>query len=322
MIKLAEAMGNIETPLWTLCRQMGIRYAVAGLPVAAPGTQPWDYMNLLHMKKSYEDAGLEIAVIESRPPANHIKVAGPDRDAEIHAIQQLITHMGALGIPVWCYDFMADFNWFRTSTTTRSRGGALVSSYDHAIAADAPPSEHAGISEDELWSNLKYYLEAIVPVAERAGVKLAVHPDDPPISPIRGMNRIITSAEAMQRVVDLVPSPNSGICLCQGVLSAAGEDIPSVIRHFAKQDKLFFVHFRDTRGTADKFEETFHDDGMTDMHACIETYAEVGFDGPMRPDHVPTMAGEANTRPGYETMGRLYANGYIKGLMEAVYKKR
>jgi len=320
MLKLAERLGTHESPLWTLCKQMGVDYGVAALPPEHNGLKPWDYMNLLQMKTRYENAGIRIEVIESRPPANLIKLGKPGRDEEIATVQELIVNMGKLGIPVWCYDFMADFNWFRTSTTTRTRGGALVSSYDHALVADAPYSENAPVGEDELWSNLKYYLEAIVPVAEKAKVKLALHPDDPPISPIRGMSRILTSADALQRAIDLVPSEYSGICLCQGVLSAAGEDIPATIRRFAKQDKLFFVHFRDTRGTADRFEETFHDDGMTDMYECIRTYAEVGFDGPLRPDHVPTMSGEDNGNPGYETMGRLFAVGYIKGLMHGVYR--
>jgi mannonate dehydratase len=320
MLKLAERLGTHESLLWTLSKQMGVNYAVAALPPDNLGMKPWDYMNLLQMKTRYENAGIKIEVIESRPPANLIKLGKPGRDEEIAVIQELITNMGKLGIPVWCYDFMADFNWFRTSTSTRTRGGALVSSYDHSLVKDAPYSENAPISEDELWANLKYYLEAIVPVAEKAGVKLALHPDDPPISPIRGMSRIITSADALQRVVELVPSEYSGICLCQGVLSAAGEDIPATIRRFAKQDKLFFVHFRDTRGTADNFMETFHDDGMTDMYECMRTYAEVGYEGPLRPDHVPTMAGEDNGNPGYETLGRLFAVGYIKGLMDGVYR--
>ena len=168
---------------------------------------------------------------------------------------------------------------------------------------------------------MRYYLERIVPVAEKAKVKLALHPDDPPISPIRGVSRILTSAAALQRAIELVPSAYSGITLCQGTLATAGEDIPAVIRKFAEQDKLFFVHFRDVKGTAEKFEETFHDDGQTDMVAAMNTYYEVGFTGPARPDHVPTMEGEDNTNPGYELLGRLYGVGYIKGLMDSTVAK-
>lgn len=314
-------LGTHENQLWTLCKQMDVNYAVAGLPREQQGMKPWDFTNLLLMKQRFENCGITVEVIESRPPANKIKLGLPGRDEEIAVIQELIRNMGKVGIPVWCYDFMAEFNWFRTSTTTKTRGGALVSSYDHSLMAEAPFTENAPISEDQLWENLKYYLEAIVPVAEEAKVKIALHPDDPPVSPIRGVSRILTSADALQRAIDLVPSEYSGITLCQGVLSTAGEDIPATIRRFGQQNKIFFVHFRDVKGTAEKFEEAFHDDGKTDMYEAMKTYHEVGYDGPARPDHVPTMAGEDNTQPGYMTLGRLYGVGYIKGLMEAVRKQ-
>jgi mannonate dehydratase len=319
-MKLAEMLGTHQNRLWALSKQMGVNYAVAGLPREENGYKPWDFMNLLHMKTRFENYGIRVEVIESRPPANKIKLGLPGRDEEIAVIQELIRNMGKVGIPVWCYDFMAEFNWFRTSTTTRTRGGALVSSYDHSLMKNAPFTENAPISEEQLWANLKYYLEAIVPVAEEAKVKLALHPDDPPISPIRGVSRILTSADALQRAIELVPSEYSGITLCQGTLATAGDNIPATIRRFAKLNKLFFVHFRDVRGTAEKFEETFHDDGKTDMYEAMAAYAECGFDGPARPDHVPTMDGESNDHPGYETLGRLFGVGYIKGLMDATYR--
>ncbi len=165
-------------------------------------------------------------------------------------------------------------------------------------------------------------MERIVPVAEEHGVKLALHPDDPPISPIRGVGRILTSPEAMLRAIDLVPSPANGITMCQGTFATMGAVVPAEIRRFAARGVLHFVHFRDVRGTPDKFVETFHDDGKTDMYEAMRTYAEVGFDGPVRPDHVPTMAGEDNALPGYQTLGRLFALGYIKGLAEAAAKER
>ncbi|MBD3922278.1 mannonate dehydratase [Paenibacillus sp. PR3] len=321
-MKLAEFFTSHPNQLWHLAKQMGVDYAVGPLPREENVMKPWDYMNLLHMKQRYENHGIELLVIESAPPTNKIKLGLPGRDEEIEWMGQLISNMGALGIPVLCYNFMAQFNWFRTSTTTRTRGGALVSSYDHSLIKNAPLTEAGIVTEDQLWDNLQYYLERIVPIAEKAKVKLALHPDDPPISPIRGVSRILRNAEALQRAIDLVPSEYSGITLCQGTLATAGEHIPDVIRHFARQDKLFFVHFRDVVGTPDKFHETFHDDGQTDMYEAMKVYYEVGFDGPARPDHVPTMEGEDNTNPGYETLGRLYGVGYIKGLMEAAAAER
>ncbi|TFE23468.1 mannonate dehydratase [Cohnella luojiensis] len=316
-MQLAEFLTSQPNRLWRLTRQMGLDYAVGGLPWEEKSEKPWDLMPLIRMKQRYADYGLNLAVIESMPTSNNIKLGTPGRDEEIDIFQQFITNMGAAGIPVLCYNFMAQFNWFRTSTTTMTRGGAIVSSYDHSLMANAPFTSAGIVTEDQLWENLHYFLERIVPVAEEARVKLALHPDDPPMTPIRGVSRILRSADALQRAIDLVPSSYSGITMCQGTLATAGDDIPSVIRHFARQDKMFFVHFRDVRGTAEKFEETFHDDGKTDMLAAMITYYEEGFSGPARPDHVPTMDGEDNENPGYELLGRLFGVGYIKGLMEA-----
>ncbi|WP_059045690.1 mannonate dehydratase [Paenibacillus rubinfantis] len=319
-MQLAEFLPSQPSQLWHLAKQMNVNYAVSGLPWEENTEKPWDLMPLIRMKQRYADFGLTLSVIESMPPSNKIKLGAPGRDEEIETFQQFIVNMGAAGIHVLCYNFMAQFNWFRTSTTTRTRGGALVSSYDHSLMADAPLTEAGIVTEEQLWENLHYFLEKIVPVAESARVKLALHPDDPPITPIRGVSRILTNAAALQRAIDLVPSAYSGITLCQGTLATAGEDIPAVIRHFADQQKLFFVHFRDVKGTPEKFEETFHDDGQTDMLEAMRTYYEIGFDGPARPDHVPTMEGESNENPGYELLGRLFGVGYITGLMEAAAK--
>src|SRR6266542_2154648 len=150
-------------------------------------------------------------------------------------------------------------------------------------------------------------------------VKMAMHPDDPPLSPLRGIGRIMRSVDNYQRLLDLVPSPVNGITLCQGNFTLMTDDLPSVIRKFCGQKKVFFVHFRDVRGNVEKFEETWHDDGKTNLLECMRAYKEVGFEGVLRPDHVPTVAGDSNNQPGYSAYGRLYAIGYIRGLREAVY---
>jgi mannonate dehydratase len=129
------------------------------------------------------------------------------------------------------------------------------------------------------------------------------------------------SIDNFQRLLDLVPSPVNGITLCQGNFTLMTKDLPGAIRHFGRQKKIFFVHFRDVRGTPERFEETFHDDGQTDMAACLRAYRDVGFEGVCRADHVPTMEGDDNERPGYSTVGRLFAIGYIKGLRDAVYSE-
>lgn len=127
------------------------------------------------------------------------------------------------------------------------------------------------------------------------------------------------SVDNFQRLLDLVPSPMNGITLCQGNFTLMTDDLPAVIRHFGHQGKIFFVHFRDVRGTPEKFRETWHDDGQTDMLACLKAYRDIGFDGVLRPDHVPTVEGDNNEQAGYSSFGRLYAIGYIRGLQQAVY---
>ena len=144
-----------------------------------------------------------------------------------------------------------------------------MTSFDAGLLKDAPPTELGPIDDDALWANLEYFLRRVVPVAEKANVKLAMHPDDPPLSPIRGVARIMRSVENYQRLVDLVPSPVNGITLCQGNFTLMTDNLPDVIRHFGRQGKVFFVHFRDVRGTAAKFEETWHDAGQTNLLECM-----------------------------------------------------
>jgi mannonate dehydratase len=271
------------------------------------------------MKQRYESAGFQLTVIEARPPLNNTKRALPGRDEEIATVCTLIENMGKLGVPVWCYEWMTDFDWLRTSTSTLSRGNSLVTSYDNALMQDAPATEYGSISEDELWQNLEYFLRRVLPVAEKWQVQLAMHPDDPPISPIRGVARIMRSVENFQRLLDLVPSHMNGITLCQGNFTLMTDDLPGVIDHFGRQEKIFFVHFRDVSGTPEKFEETWHDAGKSDMLACLQAYKDIGFEGVLRPDHVPTVEGDDNADAGYSSFGRLYALGYIRGLRQAVY---
>lgn len=317
-MRLALFLPSQPTEMWRLGVQLGVTDAVTVLPMGRDGYRVWDYLSLLHMKQRFADAGLNASVIESSPHMDRIRLGLPGRDEEIDAICELLTNMGAVGINIWCYNFMAVFGWMRTSTTIPARGGALVSGYDHSLLEKAPLTEVGFVSEKQLWDSFAYFLERVVPIAEQAGVRLALHPDDPPLSPIRGIARIFSNVDAFKRALDLVPSEYNGITFCQGNFAAMGADIPETIRYFGERQKIHFVHFRDVRGTASRFVETFHDDGPTDMLQAMRCYQEIGFDGPIRPDHVPTLEGDANDTPGYTTRGRLYAIGYMRGLMEAL----
>jgi mannonate dehydratase len=321
MIQLAEFLGSQPTPLWKLVKQVGVDHAVATLPFQECGNEKaWDYLPLLRMKQRYEDAGLKVVAIESAPPMNQVRLGLPGRDEEIAWFQTLLRNMGALGIPLLCYNFMAVFGWLRTSASIRTRGDALVSGFDDALVRNAPLTDAGIVPEERLWENYAYFLERVLPVAEAARVRLALHPDDPPLSPIRGVGRIMRSLDAFDRVLGMADSACHGITFCQGNFALMTDDLPAAIRHFGP--KIFFVHFRDVRGTPARFVETFHDDGPTDMLACLRTYHEIGFDGPLRPDHVPALEGESNDSAGYATLGRLFAIGYIKGLEESIVGRK
>ena len=318
MLRIAEYIDPTPNAVWALAQQCGVTSAVGGLPfdTLRPDERVCDLAPLTRMKQRYEEGGFTLDVIEARPPLNKAKRGLPGRDEEIDVACALIENMGRLGVHVWCYEWMTDFNWVRTNMATPSRGGSVVTSFD----ADKVPDDltsNPPIGEEELWVNLEYFLKRILPVAEKAGVKLSMHPDDPPITPIRGVSRIMRTVPNFRRLLDLVPSPMNTITMCQGNFTLMTDDLPGEIRRFG--DKISFVHFRDVRGVPSKFEETWHDAGKTDMLACMRAYRDIGFDGVLRPDHVPTVAGDSNSNAGYSAFGRLYAIGYIRGLQQAVY---
>ena len=316
-------LATVLTPMSAENLQLAAQCGVTDFVTRHHGPDP---AKLSAVKKDVESFGLTLSVIEGYLPIEKIKT-GTDHDgAELAELKQLIRQMGDLGIPILCYNFMAGTDWVRTKLDVLERGGAKVTQFDLATVEKAVLLGHdgagshqspdtVGLTHQQLWENLERLLNEIVPVAEQSGVLLSMHPDDPPLHQLLGRPRIMNSVENFERLLNLVPSPHNGICFCQGTFAEMGADIPDAIRRLGSHIK--YVHFRDVVGTAESFTETFHDNGQTDMAAAVRAYREVGFQGPIRPDHVPQLVGEDDGEPGYTMLGRLYAYGYIRGLLQA-----
>lgn len=323
-MKLAMVSRPLAEADLRLARQMGMTDVVTTVPGVTMAPEPEQgpalrYEDLLGLRQRVEAAGLTLSVIEGYQLSDRITLGLPGRDDDIVRVCESITNMGRAGIPVYCYNFMAVFNWLRTSKDIAGRGGALVTRFDAGQLRDVPATYAGTTTDAQMWDNFAYFLHRVLPVAEAAGVKLALHPDDPPMSPVRGLARIMRDLDAFKRVLGMADSPSNGITFCQGNFAAMpGVVIPDAIRAFGARKKIFFAHFRDIRGSVPLFEETFHDEGKTDMAAAMQAYHDIGFDGPMRPDHAPTMEGESNDNPGYMVRGQIFAVGYMKGLLDAI----
>ncbi|WP_254280643.1 mannonate dehydratase [Haloarcula marina] len=332
-MQIALMLNPEEDVRWQLARQMGVTNAVTRLPTTVSDGTPWETPALRDLQTRLEESGLELAVIEGRPPMDKIILGRDGREEQAEAVCTLLENMGQLGIPVWCSTFSLDV--YRTSREIPGRGGSLVTGYDHEImnqtddspaemitegddwisrrpTVSGPPVGPVGtLSEADLWENMEWFVERVAPVAEEAGVKMALHPDDPPISAVNDVARIATSVENYDRILSMYDSEYHGITMCQGNFAAMGADVPEAIRHFG--DRVNFVHFRDVVGESHSFTETWHDNGPTDMAAVIEAYSDIGYDGLARPDHVPHTARQQDRG----NDGRLFAVGYMRGLLEA-----
>jgi len=319
-IQLTELFWPDDERRIRLASQVGVRYAIVNvLPVlrTAPANR---YVEVLRkIKSDFQSAGMTLAGVESHPvPAEKIKLGLAGRDEEIEHYIAAIQALAQIGVPMICYNWMAGLGWYRTKLNVADRGGALISEFDARVAKQQGLTEWGQVSEEKIWRNLEYFLKAVLPAAEQAGVKMALHPDDPPLSPLRGIGRILTSADNFRRILKMFPSPVNGITFCQANFKLMGEDIGELIREWCTQRKIFFVHLRDVEGTRQRFKETFHDEGPVDLAQMLRIYHECGFQGPMRPDHAPTLEGETNDRPGYAMAGKLFAFGYMKGAMDAL----
>lgn len=315
-------LATVLTPLSDENLQLAAQCGVTDVVHRYPGEDP---ATLRAAKRRIADFGLSVTVVEGYLPIENIKL-GIDEGREIALLKALVRQMAELDIRLLCYNFMSGTDWVRTRLDAPERGGAKVTTFDLAEAdaavrlgykpANSRTDELArALTPAKLWDNLERFLNELLPVAESCGVTLAMHPDDPPLPALLGKPRIMHSVEGFERLVQMAPSPSNAICFCQGTFAAMGVDISATIRRLGPH--IQYVHFRDVRGTAESFAETFHDNGPTDMAAAMRAYREIGFDGPMRPDHVPQLVGEDDGEPGYTMLGRLFAYGYIRGLMHA-----
>lgn len=319
----------------------GIVTAIYDIPVG----EVWGIERIRKLVEDVNQAGLSMTTIESVPVHEDIKIGAPSRDELIDHYCQTIRNLGQCGIKVICYNFMPVFDWTRSDLAFDLPDGSNALIYDEKTVENMDPirgelslpgwdssytksqmkdllNTYASIDSEALWSNLEYFLKAVIPVAEEAGVKMAIHPDDPPWS-IFGLPRIICNRDDLDRLVNIVDSPSNGITLCSGSLGVdPSNDIPALVREFGGRGKIHFAHCRNIKITGEKsFEESAHrsDDGSLDMYEILKAYHDTGFDGPMRPDHGRMIWGETG-KPGYGLYDRALGAVYLNGLWEAILK--
>ena len=251
------------------------------------------------------------------------------REEALEHYRELLESMGKLGIKLLCYNFMVGKGWSRTGVR-EVRGGAKATYFSLRVGEKSSSSRkeeqipfsnsnsNLQLNAEQVWENYEYFIKAVMPTAEKCGVRMALHPDDPCLDSLGGYARIFGSVEAYDRAYALYPSPSNAITFCQANFKLMGVDIEDVARHFGK--RIAFIHIRDVEGTKEDFTELFHDQGDTDQFALMQVYRELGLDVPVRGDHVPEMAYDRELTPegtpGYFTLGRLFANGYIKALLQ------
>lgn len=302
---------------WDYARQTGVTHAIVRCHPRDTGLPPpYDIESLRTVQKNFAEAGITVVGLEGDEfDMQRIKLGLEGREEDLARYRQMLANMGELGIGLLCYNFMATMGWCRTHMSVPTRGGALTNRFQRSALDPTPHPSADCVTGEKLWENYAHFLHAVLPAAEKAGVTLGLHPDDPPLSPLRGVSRIFTSPAAFERALALSDSPSHRITFCQANFLAMGADLAATARRFAA--RIAFVHFRDIEGTAEDFTEVFHDAGPTDMPAMLRLYHEIGFNGPIRIDHVPSLSGEEHLPHGYAYLGRLFGIGYLKGILDA-----
>ena len=325
-MKVGTQHGDSDAILRTLAG-FGVTHICSRLPSARPD-EAWSIDGLRRLRERVESFGITLEMVPLPLSSSEISRSenpaillgqDPDRNRQIDDICQMIRHCAQAGIPSAKYNLTL-IGIPRTASTL-GRGGARYSTFVYAGAKQEPPLTMAGMVDADLyWERITYFLQRVVPVAAEYKVRLACHPQDPGMPAgkgWRGVETVLGSVEGLKRFVSIAESPYHGLNFCQGtvaeMLEKPGEQIFDVIRYFGTRRKIFNVHFRNIAGGFLNFRETFIDDGDVDMLEAMRVYKEVGYDGMMMPDHVPTIEGDASNRQGFA-----FAFGYIKALIAAV----
>ena len=312
--------GDLGDDMLHFAAQLGVTHVTVHGPRF--GSRGFHEVDALEETRSrIESFGLRWEAIENLP-LDHwedILLAGDRRQEQMDNVCRTIENMGQAGVPILGYYFSiasVQGHW-RSYDGGGGRAGCDIKSFDIDRIPDMPDHRAAPVAVDEMWERLAWFLERAVPVAEAAGVRLAAHQDDPPIETLQGTGRLLTSHDAMQRLIDLVPSPSNGLEFCQGTVAEMGTDtVVDAVKRFAGQGKIFYVHFRNIVGQLPRFDEVFIDEGDVDMFAAMQAYCDAGFDGVLIPDHCPVMHGTV----GYRYRGMAFSLGYMRALLQMVDK--
>lgn len=282
-----------------------------------PGDARWEYDDLRAWARRATDHGLRLICLENVPVRfyDRIMLGQEGRERQLDNMMATVRNMGRAGIPILGYNWMPNGVW-RTERETPVRGGAISNSFDYALAKDRPLTHGREYGEDEMWENYDWYLSRILPVCEEAGVRMALHPDDPPVPSLGGIARLFRSFDNFRRAMEAHPSPMHGLDFCHGCWSEmrGGAGVLEAIEWFGSRGRIFYVHLRDVQGACEQFTECFIDEGNCDVYAAVRKLSEVGFRGFIIDDHVPRMV---NDSP-WGHRGRAFATGYIKAMVDVV----
>ncbi|WP_315110799.1 mannonate dehydratase [Clostridium intestinale] len=337
--------GNDDPVKIEYIRQIPSMHSIVTAIYDVPVGEKWGMDSILSLKETVENAGLNFDVIESVPVHEDIKLGLPTRDKYIENYKENIRNLGKAGVKVICYNFMPVFDWTRTQLDKVLDDGSTALVYYVDQIKDMAPltgelslpgwdssytkeslkevfDKYSKITKEDLWNSLEYFLKEIIPVAEEAGVKMAIHPDDPPYD-IFGLPRIITNEENLDRFLKLVDSEYNGLTFCTGSLgSGSFNDVVKMIDKYAAQGRIHFMHVRNVKLLDDGgFEESAHYSpcGSLDLVEIMKALHKHNYEGYLRPDHGRMIWGETG-RAGYGLYDRALGAMYLTGIWETLTK--